>query len=156
MTRDELKQYLDSNLSEQLSALDTGRYDLLYEVKAEKLVETARALVQSADLRFDYLCNMGGVDTGERFEIVYSLASIELSHRLDIKVVVPYESPEVDSVQEIWPGANWFEREVWELYGINIKNHNDLKRFLLPDDWDQGHPMRKNWDAPDFVRMPEK
>ena len=61
----------------------------------------------------------------------------------------------MDSVQEIWPGANWYEREMWELYGFEIKNHGNLKRFLLADDWDQGFPMRKDWDAPDFVRFPE-
>jgi NADH-quinone oxidoreductase subunit C len=44
---------------------------------------------------------------------------------------------------------------MWELFGFNIKNHDDLKCFLLPEDWDQGHPMRKDWDAPDFVRFPE-
>jgi NADH:ubiquinone oxidoreductase subunit C len=44
---------------------------------------------------------------------------------------------------------------MWELYGINIRNHGNLKRFLLPDEWDQGYPMRKDWDAPDFKRMPE-
>ncbi|MDH4156843.1 MAG: NADH-quinone oxidoreductase subunit C, partial [candidate division Zixibacteria bacterium] len=62
---------------------------------------------------------------------------------------------EVASVQQIWPAANWHEREMWELYGINVKNHDNLTRFLLPDDWDQGHPLRKDWNAPDFIRMPE-
>jgi len=68
---------------------------------------------------------------------------------------MPYENAEIDSIQEFWAGANWHEREVWELFGINIRNHGNLTRFLLPDDWNQGFPMRKNWDAPDFVRMPE-
>ncbi len=106
-------------------------------------------------LRIDFLCNIGAVDTGEKFEIVYNLASTERNIRFDLKLVMEYEGAEVDSIQEVWPCANWYEREMWELYGINIKNHDNLKRFLLPDDWDQGNPMLKNWDAPDFKRMPE-
>jgi len=76
--------------------------------------------------------------------------------RLDFKVILPYDKAEVDTLQSVWPAIGWYEREMWELYGINVKNHGNLTRFLLPDDWDQGFPMRKNWDAPDFVRLPEK
>ncbi|MCK4460604.1 MAG: NADH-quinone oxidoreductase subunit C, partial [candidate division Zixibacteria bacterium] len=87
--------------------------------------------------------------------VVYSLSSITNNLRLDFKLVLPYDEAVVDSVKDIWTAADWHEREIWELYGIDINNHDNLKRFLLPDDWDQGFPMRKDWDAPDFVRMPE-
>lgn len=156
MTREELQAYVTETYGDRLSPADTGRYDPLFLVQPEHLVEVCRALRDDSRLRFDYLCNIAGVDTGERFEVVYSLASIINHLRLDLKVVLPYDRAEIDSVIEVWPGANWFEREVWELFGINIRNHPNLTRFLLPDDWDQGHPLRKDWDAPDFIRLPEE
>jgi len=155
MTKDELRKYIETNFAGVLTPVETGRFDPWYEVKPDKLLEIARKLRDDANLRFDFLCNISGVDTKEHFEAVYSLASIKGNLRLDIKVVLPYDKAEVESVQEIWTGANWHEREMWELYGINIRNHGNLKRFLLPDEWDQGYPMRKDWDAPDFERMPE-
>ncbi|MBU8934968.1 MAG: NADH-quinone oxidoreductase subunit C [candidate division Zixibacteria bacterium] len=155
MTRDDLKTYITEHFDGLLKPLETGKYDPLYEVAADKLLEVAQALKNDENLKFDFLCNLGGVDTGEHFEAVYNIASITNNLRLDFKVIMPYDGAEVESLQEIWPAINWYEREMWELYGINIKNHDNLTRFLLPDDWDQGHPMRKDWDAPDFERMPE-
>ena len=155
MTFDELKSYIADKYGSMMTLLDTGRYEPVFEIKAGQLLEVARALRDDENLQFDYLCNLGGTDTRENFEIVYSIASIYKKHRLDFKIIMPYEHAEIESVQEIWPAANWYEREMWELFGINVKNHGNLKRFLLPDDWDQGHPMRKDWDAPDFIRMPE-
>ena len=155
MTKDELKDYINSHFADKLTLLDTGRFDLLYEVKPDDLLEVAKSLRDDESLKFDFLCCLGGVDTKEHFEVVYSVASISLNLRMDFKVILPYENAEIESVQEVWPAANWYEREVWELYGIDVKNHDDLTRFLLPDEWDQGYPMRKDWDAPDFIRMPE-
>jgi NADH-quinone oxidoreductase subunit C len=156
MTREELASYLSSTFGDRLTLLDTGRYDPIFAVAPEHLTEVARALRDDENVRFDYLCNIAGVDTGEHFEMVYSLASVSKQLRVDVKVVLPYDKAEIDSVIDIWPGANWFEREIWELYGITIRNHPNLTRFLLPDDWDQGFPLRKDWDAPDFIRLPEE
>ncbi|HWR82098.1 MAG TPA: NADH-quinone oxidoreductase subunit C [Candidatus Deferrimicrobium sp.] len=155
MTKQELAAYVTEKFGDKLRPLESGRYDPLFEVQAGDLVDVAQALKEDENLRFDFLCNLGGVDTKERFEIVYNVASITKNLRLDFKVILPYEQAEVDSVQKVWPGANWYERELWELYGIHVRNHGNLTRFLLPDEWDQGYPMRKNWDAPDFVRLPE-
>lgn len=155
MTRDELKTYIADKYGSKLTPLDLGRYEPLYAAEASTFKELARALCDDDQLKFDYLLNLGGIDTKERFEVIYNLGSVAKNHRIDIKLSLPYDSAEVDSVQEIWPGANWFEREMWELYGINIREHNNLKRFLLPDDWNQGHPMRKDWTAPDFIKLPE-
>jgi len=156
MTKDELKNLIASKYESKMTPLDTGRYDPMYEIKDTDLLDICRSLRDDEEFKFNFLCNMSGVDTGEHFEIVYSLASTELKTRLDFKIILPREdNVTVESVTKIWKGANWFEREIWELFGINIKNHENLKRFLLPDDWDQGHPLRKDWDAPDFIRMPE-
>ena len=156
MTRDQLTQYLQEKFGGQIELLETGRVEPFFLLKnKDELVSFCRAIKDDIELEIDFLCNLGAVDTGERFEVVYNVASVARRIRFDFKIILEYEGAEIDSVQEIWPAANWHEREVWELYGINIKNHGNLKRFLLPDDWDQGHPMRKNWDAPDFIRMPE-
>ena len=156
MTRDELKRYVESHFGGKLTPLDTGRFDPMFEVQPGDLLEVARGLRDDSELRFDFLCNLGAVDTKERLEVVYSVASTSKNLRLDFKVILPYDRAEIESLQEIWPAANWHEREVWELFGIDVKNHGNLKQFLLPDDWDQGHPMRKDWDAPDFVRLGEE
>lgn len=155
MTKDELKSYIESNYSNYLTYLESGKYDLHFEFKADQVKEICQKLRGDEQLKFDYLCNMHGVDTGERFEMVYNLASTVYNIRIDLKTTFSYDNAEIESVQDIWPAANWYEREAWELYGFNILNHGNLKRFLLPDDWDQGHPMRKDWDAPDFIRFPE-
>jgi NADH-quinone oxidoreductase subunit C len=155
MTKDELKNYLTSRYPDKLTLLDKGRYDLLFEVKVEDIHDVAKALRDDENVKFDYLCNLGGIDTKEHFEVIYNIASISKNHRLDLKITMPYENAEVVTVQDIWPAANWYEREMWELYGINIKGHDNLKRFLLPDNWDQGNPMRKNWDSPDVIKFPE-
>lgn len=155
MTREELTAYIADRFGDKMRPLDTGRSDPLFEVAPADLQSLARTLHDDEKLQFDFLCNLGGVDTGERLEVVYSIASISLNLRLDLKATLGYDHAEIQSVQDIWPAANWYEREMWELFGINVRGHGNLKRFLLPEDWDQGHPMRKDWDAPDFVRMPE-
>ena len=155
MTHDELKEKVSALLGSKVTPLDIGRAEPVFEVKPSEIVEVCRMLRDDPTLGFDYLCNMGGNDTGERLEIHYNLASTRNRLRVDLKVILPKDGEEIDSIQEVWPAANWYEREMWELYGIQINNHDNLTRFLLPDDWDQGHPMRKDWDAPDFVRLPE-
>ncbi len=155
MTHDEVKTCIENTFSGKLTLLDTGRAEPVFEVKAADLRDVARALRDDPTLRFDYLCNLGGTDTGERLEAHYHLASVANGNRVDLKIFLSYENPSVPSVRDIWPAANWYEREMWELFGINVEGHDNLTRFLLPEDWDQGHPMRKNWDAPDFVRLPE-
>ena len=155
MTKEQLQAAITEKLGDKMTLLDTGRHDLMYEVKKENLLEVCKTLKEDESLAFDYYLNSHGVDTGEKFEAVYNLASIIHKTRIDFKVILPYDSAEIESVQKIWPGANWFEREMWELYGINVLNHGNLTRFLLEDNWDKGFPMRKDWDAPGFIRMPE-
>ncbi len=156
MDRDELTKHLLEKFPEKIELLETGRAEPFFLLKnKDDLVAFCESIKTDEMLDIDYLCNIGAVDTGERFEVVYDVASIKKHIRFDFKLRFEYEGAEIESIQKVWPAANWYEREMWELYGINIRNHGNLKRFLLPDDWDQGHPMRKNWDAPDFVRMPE-
>jgi len=80
----------------------------------------------------------------ERFEVVYQLYSIEKRTSLRIKAQVPESDPSIDSIVPLWTGANWLERETYDLVGIKFNNHPNLKRVLTPDDW-EGHPLRKEY-----------
>jgi NADH-quinone oxidoreductase subunit C len=79
-----------------------------------------------------------------RFEVVYHLHSIEPNQRLRVKIRVPGTNPEVDSVTGVWRGADWYEREMFDLFGIGFRNHPNLQRILMPLDW-EGHPLRKDY-----------
>jgi len=155
MDKAALTKYILDKFAGKIELLDTGKAEPIFKIANEFLLEFCKAIHADETLHIDFLCNIAAVDTGEMFEVVYSVASVKNRIRFDFKLVMPYEGAEIESIQSIWPGANWHEREVWELFGINVRNHGNLTRFMLPDDWNQGHPMRKNWDAPDFVRMPE-
>ena len=79
-----------------------------------------------------------------RFEIVYLLHSLERNERLRLKCRVPSGGAGIESVTAVWPGANWYEREVFDLFGIVFRNHPDLRRIMLPEGW-EGHPLRKDY-----------
>src|SRR5947207_2308232 len=79
-----------------------------------------------------------------RFEVVYHLHSVERKERLRLKCRIAGDAPEIESVTGVWRGANWYEREVFDLFGIRFLNHPDLRRIMLPETW-EGHPLRKDY-----------
>jgi NADH-quinone oxidoreductase subunit C len=118
------------------------------------LLETMRFLHRDSALAFDMLSDVCAVDylpRVPRFEVVYHLYSVVKNHRLRVKVLVDDPAPSVPSLVEIWPSANWMEREVWDLYGIRFEGHPDLRRILLYEEF-EGHPLRK--DYPKERRQP--
>lgn len=120
-------------------------------VAADKLLEASRFLRDTADLDFDYLACQGGADDGTNLWSIYHLYSIRRNHRAVLKVKLDRESPSVASVCAIWPGANWHERETYDMYGIQFEGHPDHRRILLPEDW-PGYPLRKDYDFPDHYQ----
>ena len=123
-------------------------------VRRERIVEICTFLRDDPDLLFDFAMDLTGVDyLGEepRFEVVYHLYSLEKKHRVRVKARVPEEDPVIDSVIPVWPGMNWYEREAYDLYGIRFRNHPNLKRILLYEEF-VGHPLRK--DYPKEKRQP--
>jgi NADH-quinone oxidoreductase subunit C len=90
------------------------------------------------------LCAVDWPGREERFEIVYNLTDIDNPARLRIKLPVSGEDPKVPSVTSIWPTANWHEREAYDMFGIVFDGHPDLRRILMPDEW-EGHPLRKDY-----------
>ncbi|MBI5639876.1 MAG: NADH-quinone oxidoreductase subunit C [Nitrospirae bacterium] len=124
-------------------------------LRKDRIVEICRYLHDEPDLSFDYLTDVCGVDylgkKEKRFEVVYHLYSIRHRHMIRLKAEVSEKDPYIDSVMPVWVGADWHEREAYDLFGIVFKGHRDLRRILMPEDW-EGHPLRKDYP----VKGPEK
>lgn len=133
--------------------------DATVVIERDRVREVAGFLHDDPALDFDMLVDLTAVDhlgrrDGERsprFEVVYHLYSLSKNHRLRVKIGVDLEACEVDSVVPVWPAANWLEREVYDLYGIVFREHPDLRRILLYEEF-EGHPLRK--DYPKTKRQP--
>lgn len=124
------------------------RDDLSVEVKKEELFAICLLLRDDPELDFDYPVLISSVDylrEKVRFELVYEFFSIKKKHQVRIKTRVAEDDCVVDSVTPIWKGANYLEREVFDMMGIRFNNHPELKRILLPDEYDEGYPLRKNF-----------
>ena len=116
-------------------------------VPSEHLAAIAEALRDRADLRFALLADVTAVDfhpREPRFELVYHLVSIEHRHRARVKVRLQGDAAHVPTLVGVWPAANWLEREVWDMFGIAFDGHPDLRRILMPADW-EGHPLQKDY-----------
>jgi NADH-quinone oxidoreductase subunit C len=122
-------------------------------VRKEQIVNICRLLRDHPDTRYNFLSDLTCVDlleikgnTAPRFEIVYNLYSLTTFKRFRIKAQVEFAQGEahVDTVESVWPAANWLEREVYDLFGVTFDNHSDLRRIQMPDDW-IGHPLRKDF-----------
>lgn len=113
-------------------------------VEPDAIVEVAKFLKEDPDCAFEVLSNLSGVDTKTHLQVVYHLFSYKQRHHTVLKVNTPREHPSVPTVEGIWPGANWMEREAYDLLGIVFEGHSDLRRILLPEDW-VGFPLRKDY-----------
>jgi NADH-quinone oxidoreductase subunit C len=127
-------------------------------VDAGRVVEVLRFLRDARGLEFDMLSDLCAVDylghpdhAGARFEVVYHLFSTQSLARVRVKAGVPEVPCQIDSCVGVWPAANWMEREVFDLYGIRFRDHPDLRRLLLYEEF-EGHPLRK--DYPKERRQP--
>jgi NADH-quinone oxidoreductase subunit C len=145
---------LRGGVADAVRASDAFRGDATAIVGREKLLETCRFLRDDSELRFDLLLDVTAVDylgRSPRFEVVYHFYSLPLNHRIRIKVALEESDPRLPSLVPIWAGANWLERETWDLYGIVFEGHPDLRRIYLYEEF-QGHPLRK--DYPKEKRQP--
>jgi NADH-quinone oxidoreductase subunit C len=136
-----------------LEAVET-RGELVARVAPNALVAVCTMLRDDPALAFDFLMDVTAVDylgSDPRFEVVYHLYSLARNHRLRLKVGVPEGDPRVASVTPVWRGANWLERETYDMYGIQFEGHPDLRRIYLYEEF-EGHPLRK--DYPKERRQP--
>jgi NADH-quinone oxidoreductase subunit C len=138
----------DNRIAAALDELaTTAKYDfneLTVEINPAYILEALRRVRH--DLKFERLSTVTAVDrypAEPRFEVVYHLQSIEGKQRLRLKARLSGEEPVIDSACAVYRSANWYEREVFDLFGVRFLNHPNLTRIMLPDDW-SGHPLRKD------------
>jgi NADH-quinone oxidoreductase subunit C len=121
---------------------------------AEDLLPVCKILHQDPSTYFDMLSCITGIDNGvdaRTMEVAYNLYSIPFNLHLMLKVILPRENPSIESVSSVWKTADWLEREVFDMYGIHFKNHPDLRRILMPADW-EGFPLRKDYQHQAYYR----
>jgi len=149
-----LGAHLAAKLGPQLAQSDVALGELTIAVKRDSIRDVVTLLRDDASCRFGCLIDICGVDypdRAERFDVVYHFLSPWLNHRIRVRVSTTAETP-VASIVDLFPGADWFEREAYDLYGILFEGHPDLRR-LLTDYGFQGHPLRKDFPLTGFVEL---
>jgi NADH-quinone oxidoreductase subunit C len=144
----EIAENIKELFPEEVLAVSEFRGQVSVTLRKNRIRDIARYLHDAPDLYFDYLIDVCGVDylgkKEKRFEVVYHLYSIKHRRAIRLKAEVGEEDLTLDSVVPVWIGANWHEREAFDLYGIKFSGHPDLRRILMPEDW-EGHPLRKDY-----------
>jgi NADH-quinone oxidoreductase subunit C len=134
--------------AEAIESVVVDRGELQFNERREHLVEVCRRLRDEPDLRFELLSGVSGVhyleDAGRELHSVYHLLSITHNRRLRLEVTAPDDDPHIPSVVDVYPTADWHERETWDFFGIIYDGHPALTRIQMPDDW-PGHPQRKDY-----------
>jgi NADH-quinone oxidoreductase subunit C len=133
--------------SEAIAGLVSFRGELTVVVPREHIRAIAEFMISDADLKFNFLSDLSAMDRfpiEPRFELNYHLLSLSRRDTIRLRVRVPGEDPVVESVVSVWPTANWQEREIFDLVGVRFNGHPNLKRIMLPDDW-EGFPLRKDY-----------
>jgi NADH-quinone oxidoreductase subunit C len=143
----EIVNRLKNKYLNEISDVSEFRGQVFVSVNRDRILDICRFLRDEPDIYMDYLADLCGVDYPDRqyrFEVVYTLYSIRHAHRICIKALVPEDNPSIDSVVSLWSGANWHEREACDMFGIVFNGHPDLRRILMPEDW-EGYPLRKDY-----------
>jgi NADH-quinone oxidoreductase subunit C len=150
----EFQEAVNAALGADLLASTVEHGQLIVTVPAERIVSVVTTLRDDPKFLFEQLIDVCGVDypdRPQRFEVVYALLSVSLNHRLRVKVATDEDTP-VPSVVAVYPAANWFERETWDLYGVFFADHPDLRRILTDYGFD-GHPLRKDFPLTGYVEL---
>jgi len=147
-TPSQLVAALQSGHPEWITQVTVALGEVTALVPREQIVALCSYLKTAPEANFDFLADLCGVDRGveeePRFEVNYHLFSTTKFHRLRLKVVVNEDDARVPTVTRVWRTANWHERETFDLFGVIFEGHPDLRRILLPEDW-QGHALRKDF-----------
>jgi NADH-quinone oxidoreductase subunit C len=143
----QIYQRLRERFADKIVEVDEKVLDPFVVVHPAAIVDICRYLKEDADTAMDCLTNQSGVDYKDRIEVVYHLFSYRLRHQAVLKVKLPRDNPSVPTLEGVWKSANWMEREIFDLLGVNFENHSDLRRILMPEDW-PGYPLRKDFVEP--------
>lgn len=156
----QVKSFMTERCSEALMREQTFRGQTSYYIRPEWLLEVAQRLLDEPILDVQFLADITCIDWlgketshGGRFEVVYNFYSLTHHYRFFIRCMLPADKPEIASLTPLWNGANWLEREVFDLFGIVFVGHPDLTKILTPDEL-EGHPLRRDypltWEQPVF------
>ncbi len=140
-------------LNEQFPGVIVEEQPKAIVIKKESLLAVAKML-KNSELAFKSLHCVSGVDRKDKMEVVYHLHTFKHRYMLTLKVFLPMNDLNVETLSHLWNSANWLEREVFDLFGIKFLNHPDMRRILNPDEWTD-YPLRKDFDRPDFHRLPQ-
>jgi len=146
MEKEKLKDIIQSMISDV--EILTDKQFLEVTVRTDQVLKMAELLKNSSETSFDYLFCESAVDFNDHFMMVYHLDSTKFRHQIVLKTkIADRENPVVDSVCAVWIGAEYHEREIFDLFGIRFNNHPDLRKIFLDNDW-VGFPLRKDYTDP--------
>lgn len=142
----EIYERLERQFPGKVSGFKDDVFDPYLRADPQAIVEICRYLRDTSGLDFEILSDLTCVDLPkeDKLQVVYHLYSYARRHQIVLKVDLPRQAPRVATVEDVWKAANWFEREVFDLFGVVFEGHSDLRRILLPEDW-VGHPLRKDY-----------
>jgi len=152
---EEILQILKENFPDSILELKTDQpTEAILIISPLEIDKISLFLRDSSELLFDSLMNLSGVDEikASLLSVYYHLESTKLKHKITLKVSTDRNKPEIPTVSEVWKAADWHEREAYDLFGIIFLNHPDLRRILMPYDWDAGYPLRKDYENPEFYQ----
>jgi NADH-quinone oxidoreductase subunit C len=146
MTQEEICTQLKAQFGDAVGALSETKGDRFVVVKGDNIVDVCRFLKETTGLEFDYCQDITAVDWPARkvIEVVFHVYSFVHRHGLVVKVETDRDKPSIPTVEGVWKAANWLEREIFDLFGVDFIGHSDMRRILMPDDW-VGHPLRKDY-----------
>jgi NADH-quinone oxidoreductase subunit C len=161
----QLKDKFGSSIVELKTDKPVEPFIIVNSLEVDKICLFLR---DESDLQFDSIMNLSGVDDangtkekddkgletikGGTLSVYYHLESTKIKHKITLRASTDREKPEVVTVTEVWKGADWHEREAYDMYGIIFLNHPDLRRILMPYDWEFGYPLRKDYKNPEFYQ----
>jgi NADH-quinone oxidoreductase subunit C len=157
---EKVRNFLQTSFSDVIIREDNFRRQQSFYIKPEGLAPICAALLQNVELDVKFLADITSLDwlgheeeKNGRFEVVYNLYSLSHHYRFFLKVRLPGDDPKIDSITHLWEGANWLEREIYDMMGIYFEGHPDMTKILTPDEL-EGHPLRKDfpltWEQPQF------
>ena len=144
MDSSEVFKLIESKYPDALKSTDLDGIEQSVTIEANSIADVCNYLKTESELQFTSLMCLSGVDYEDKMEVVYHLHSLLYDHKVTLKVELSRDNPKLLTVSNVWKAANWHEREAYDMYGIVFDDHPDLRRILLPDDW-EGFPLRKDY-----------
>jgi len=160
-TKELIIEKVKEKFGESIEEISDFRDDLCFTIKRDQIVTFGKFLKEDPDLQFIMCKDVTAIDWAtrkNRFTTVYHIYSFKLNYTLRLKSNIDDDPPTIESVSPVWPSANWYERETWDMYGIKFINHPDLRRMYMPEGFEH-HPLRKDFPVlgiPGSLPLPRK